>query len=253
MTTLNMTVIDADGRHPLTLDIVRCYNLGFTMRDPEKMQRHLEECYALGVKELICDRPPLVMPISPWAVLTDTTVTVQRPKTSGEVEIVTVADADGSIYVGVGSDHTDRPMENIDIPWAKQVAPNVVAPTLWRWDEVKDHWDEIRMTCTVVDNGETVEYQDASVSEFWTPAEMLQGVRESVVPVTGAIILFSGTVVTLEERLRFAEKWTIRLTDPVLGREITHTYDVEVLATEVLNDGSASGDVARGEQVIAAR
>jgi Protein of unknown function (DUF2848) len=250
MSLLNFTVVDSAGSHPLPLDIVRCYNLGFTMRDAEKMQRHLEECYALGVKELICDRPPLVMPISPWAVLTDTKVAVQRPKTSGEVEIVTVADADATVYVGVGSDHTDRPLENLDIPWAKQVAPNIVAPTLWRWDEVRDHWDQVRMSCTVVDKGETVEYQDASVAEFWTPAEMLRGVRDSVVPVPGAIILFSGTVVTLEEKLRFAESWTLRMTDPVLGREITHTYEVEVLATEVLNDGSASGDVAKGEKVM---
>jgi hypothetical protein len=251
MSQLNFTVADSAGSRPLSLDVVRCYNLGFTMRDAEKMQRHLEECYALGVKELICDRPPLVMPISTWAVLTDAAITVQRPKTSGEVEIVTVADADGTVYVGVGSDHTDRPLENLDIPWAKQVAPNIVAPTLWRWDEVRDHWDEVRMSCTVLDKGEAVEYQDASVAEFWTPAEMLQGVRDSVVPVPGAIILFSGTVVTLEEKLRFAEQWTLRMSDPVLGREIVHTYTVEVLAAEVLNDGSASGDVAKGEKVIA--
>lgn len=248
MTTLNFTVVDADGRHPLSVDLARCYNLGFTMRDAEKMQRHLEECYALGVPELVCDRPPLVMPVSPWTVLTDSKVAVQRPKTSGEVEIVTLADADGTVYVGVGSDHTDRPLEGIDIPWAKQVAPNLVAPTLWRWEDVKDHWDEVRMSCTVVDQGETVEYQDASVAEFWTPAEMLQGVRESVVPVPGAIILFSGTVVTLDEKLRFAEKWTLRMTDPVLDRELEYTYDIEVLASEVLNDGSASGDVAKGEK-----
>jgi hypothetical protein len=250
MTTLNFTVIGIDGESPLSVDLVRCYNLGFTMRDEEKMQRHLEECYKLGVKELICDRPPLVMPISPWAVLTDSKVAVQRPKTSGEVEIVTLADADGTVYVGVGSDQTDRPLEGIDIPWAKQVAPNVVAPTLWKWDDVKDHWDEVRMSCTVVDKGESVEYQDASVAEFWTPVEMLQGVRDSVVHVPGAIVLFSGTVVTLEETLRFAEQWTLRMTDPVLNRELSFTYDIEVLANEVLNDGSASGDVAKGEKVM---
>lgn len=108
MSKLSFTIEDAAGRHPATIDFVRCYNLGFTMRDAAKMQRHLEECYALGIKELICDRPPLVMPISPWAVLTDDRVAVQRPKTSGEVEIETIADADGTVYVGVGSDHTDR-------------------------------------------------------------------------------------------------------------------------------------------------
>jgi hypothetical protein len=64
--------------------------------------------------------------------------------------------------------------------------------------------------------------------------------------VPGAIILFSGTVVSIEERLRFAEEWTITMTDPVLGRSLSHTYRVELLSVEVLNDGSATGDVAKG-------
>jgi len=247
MTRRTFTLHETDGRATeLPIDFVRCYNLGFTMRDAAKMQAHLEECYKLGIKELICERPPLVMPISTWAVLTDDYVTVQRPKTSGEIEIVTIADADGEVYVTAGSDHTDRSLETIDIPWSKQVTPNVVIPHVWRWRDVRDHWDQVRMESWVVDGGERVKYQDASVAEFWTPQEMLDGARESVVPVPGAIILFSGTVVSLEERLRFAEEWTLRMTDPVLGRTLEHTYRVEVLATEVLNDGSASGDVARG-------
>lgn len=246
MPVRDFTIAQRSGPRPATIDLARCYNLGFTMRDPEKMQRHLEEVYKLGIKELVCERPPLVMPISAWTVLTDTEISVQRPQTSGEVEIVTVADTDGAVYVGVGSDHTDRALEAIDIPWAKQVAPNVVAPVLWPWEEVEPHWDRVRMEAEVVDGGQRVKYQEASVAEFWTPTEMLAGARESVKPVPGGVILFSGTVVSLEERLRFAEQWTLRMTDPVLDRRIEHTYRVTVLADEVLNDGSATGDVARG-------
>ena len=250
MTVRSFIVHEADGDRDLEVDLRRCYNLGFTMRDEAKMQAHLEECYKLGIKELICDRPPLVMPISPWAVLTDDHITVQRPRSSGEVEIVTVVDADGAIYVGVGSDHTDRSLEGIDIPWGKQVAPNVVAPELWLWSDIESHWDQVSMECTVVDNGETVPYQRALVSEFWTPADMVQGTRDSVVAIEGALILFSGTVVTLEERLRFAERWTISMIDPVFDRRIDHTYDVTVLAGEVLNDGSASGEVASAASLV---
>jgi len=186
------------------------------------------------------------MPISTWAVLTDDVITVQRDRTSGEVEIATVVDADGVIYVGVGSDHTDRALECIDIPWSKQVAPNVIAPTLWRWDEVADHWDDVLMESWVVDGGVRMKYQEANVSEFWTPVEMLQGVRDSVVDSGGAIAFLSGTVVSIEETLRFAEEWTIRLIDPVLDRIIEHTYRVEVLAREVLNDGSVDGGIVAG-------
>lgn len=247
MSIRSLQIEEKDGSSvPVDVDFVRCYNLGFTMRDKAKMQAHLEECYKLGVKELICERPPLVMPISVWATLTDDVISVQRPKTSGEVEIVTIQDSDGQVYVTVGSDHTDRSLEGHDIPWAKQVTPNIFAPQVWRWEDVKDHWDQITMESWVVDQGEEVKYQEASVAEFWAPDEMLQGVRESVVEVPGAIILFSGTVVSIEERLRFAEQWTIRMTDPVLGRSLEHTYRVELLAVEVLNDGSATGDVARG-------
>lgn len=243
-------VAGRDQDSQIDIDLRRCYNLGFTMRDPVKMQAHLEECYRLGVKELICDRPPLVMPTSAWAVLTDDEISVQRPKTSGEVEIVTIQDADGSVYVGVGSDHTDRTLEGIDIPWGKQVAPNVVAPTLWRWEDVRDHWDQVTMDCYVVDDGAELHYQTASVAEFWRPDEMLQGMRESVTPVDGAVVLFSGTVVSIEERLRFAERWTLRMSDPVLDRSIEHTYSVVVLASEVLNDGSATGDVAAAKSLV---
>jgi hypothetical protein len=217
------------------------------MRDEAKMQAHLEECYKLGIKELICERPPLVMPISSWAVLTDNHIGVQRPKTSGEVEIVTIVDENDEVFVSVGSDHTDRSLETIDIPWSKQVAPNVVAPQMWRWNDVKDHWDDIHMESWVIDQGATVKYQEAMVNEFWTPAEMVQGLRDSVTRVAGANILFSGTVVSIGEKLRFAESWTIKMTDPVLNRVIEHTYTVDVLSREVLNDGSASGDVAKGE------
>ena len=248
MSVLKFKLIEKDGASSdKSMDFSRCYNLGFTMRDEAKMQAHLEECYKLGIKELICERPPLVMPISSWAVLTDTHIGVQRPKTSGEVEIVTIVDENDEIFVSVGSDHTDRSLETIDIPWSKQVAPNVVAPQMWRWNDVKDHWDDIHMESWVIDQGETVKYQEAMVNEFWTPAEMVQGLRDSVVRVPGANILFSGTVVSIGEKLRFAESWTIKMTDPVLNRVIEHTYTVDVLAREVLNDGSASGDVAKGE------
>jgi len=246
MTRRTFTVQQADGNRELVLDLVRAYNLGFTIRDEEKMRRHLEECHRVGVPIPVVTRPPLVMPISTWAVLTDDVITVQRDRTSGEVEIATVVDADGVIYVGVGSDHTDRALECIDIPWSKQVAPNVIAPTLWRWDEVADHWDDVLMESWVVDGGVRMKYQEANVSEFWTPVEMLQGVRDSVVDSGGAIAFLSGTVVSIEETLRFAEEWTIRLIDPVLDRIIEHTYRVEVLAREVLNDGSVDGGIVAG-------
>ena len=232
-------VVDAAGRHPLQLDVVRVYNLGFTIRDAAKMQAHLEEVYKHGLTELKIDRPPIIFPISVWATITDSEATVQYERTSGEVEIVTIDDGTGELYVTVGSDITERELETSNlvgqrnIRWSKQVAPNVVAPTVWRWQDVAPHWDEITIHSTIVDGDRTVEYQRAGVAEFWTPAEMRASIDGRVTPVAGAKILFSGTVVSLDGELCFGRTVTMSLRDPVLGRTIEHTYRTVVLSEEV--------------------
>ena len=232
-------VVDAAGRHPLRLDVTRVYNLGFTIRDPEKMQAHLDEIYKHGLSELKIDRPPIIFPISVWATITDSEATVQYEQTSGEVEIVTIDDGSGELYVTVGSDVTDRELETSNlagqrnIRWSKQDAPNVVAPTVWRWQDVEAHWDEVTIHSTISDGDRTVEYQRAGVDEFWTPAEMRASIDGRVTPVAGARILFSGTVVSLEEELCFGRTFSMSLHDPVLGRTIEHTYRTVVLSEEV--------------------
>lgn len=215
-----------------TIDLVRTYNLGFTIRDKEKMQRHLDEVE--GVEVAWPDRPPIIFPISPWATLTDTDVPVQYASTSGEIEIVTLRDGD-EVLVGVGSDHTDRELEKTDVPWAKQVGPNVVSPTFWRWSDVEDHWDEVTLHSWVAaePGGEEVLYQKGSVAEFWTPIEMLEGVEGRVPDVDGAELFMSGTIVSEGEKLDFGRVFRMRMHDPVTDRTLEHTYTVTVLADEI--------------------
>jgi hypothetical protein len=139
------------------------------------------------------------------------------------------------ILVGVGSDHPDRALEATDIPWGKQVAPNVIAPTLWRWADVEDHWDRVSLESYVAERpgAEPKLYQKASVAEFWTPIEMLEGVDGRIEEVDGARVFLSGTVVSEGEQLDFGRVWTIRMSDPVTGRTIEHTYTVTVLSEEI--------------------
>ena len=66
------------------------------------------------------------------------------PKTCGEVEYVIVV-KDGKIYIGAGSDHTDRELEAASVPKAKQICAKPIAPTLWDYEELKDHWDSITL------------------------------------------------------------------------------------------------------------
>lgn len=229
---LHVTVDAGEGAEERTIAVGRVYNLGFTIRDREKMQRHLDE--VVGVTVPWPEKPPIIFPISAWATITDTEVTVQYARTSGEVEIVTVQDGD-EILVGVGSDQTDRELEATDIPWSKQAAPNVIAPTLWRWTDVADHWNQVELSSHVAEEegGERVLYQKASVAEFWTPQEMLDSLEGRLAPASGAKVLFSGTVVSEDEKLNFGKELTIRMHDPVTDKSIEHTYVVSVLADEL--------------------
>ena len=67
---------------------------------------------------------------------------VLGPDTSGEVEPVIVVLADG-MWVGLGSDHTDRKAETMGIALSKQLCGKVMGPALWRFDEISAHWDQI--------------------------------------------------------------------------------------------------------------
>lgn len=233
-TILRLQIAVKDGEETLDFPVKRVYNLGFTIRDAAKMQAHLDEVAKEGVPPPSTDRPPIIFPISAWSTITDTQVPVQYSKTSGEIEIVTLILED-EVYVGVGSDHTDRALEAINIPWSKQVAPNVLAPTIWRWSDVADHWDHIEMECYVEEGGRRVLYQKAGVAEFWTPIEMRESLAGRIASVQdGGLVLFSGTVVSVDHRLSYSREWTISMIDPVLDRRIDHTYRIIVLDEELL-------------------
>ncbi|HEX5201056.1 DUF2848 family protein [Paractinoplanes rhizophilus] len=221
-----ITIDGADGLTEQELEVARVYNLGFTIRDKEKMQRHLDE--VTGVHVDWPERPPIIFPISSWATIVDSDVPVQYDTTSGEIEIVTVVTPEG-LLVGTGSDHTDRKLEQTDVPWSKQAAPNVLAPTLWRWADVRDHWDEVQLESYV--DGRP--YQKASVAEFWTPQEMVDSVEGRLGDVPGTKVFYSGTVVSLDERLDFGRQWSLRMIDPVTGKTIRHDYTVSVLSEEI--------------------
>lgn len=231
---LRITIAGRDGNHDRDVTIVRAFNIGFTIRDAAKMQAHLDEVAKEGVPRPRVETPPIVFPLSPWAVTTASEVPVQYAKTSGEVEIVTLVDEDGELLVSVGSDHTDRVLEAIDIPWSKQVCPSIVAPRFWRWRDVADVWDETRIESDVSDrSGRMQPYQRAEVGEFLSPPEMVAALERKVRRQPGAYLFWSGTVVSLAAELEYGERFTIRLHNPPLGWTIEHTYTAPVLFEEV--------------------
>src|SRR6476619_5239781 len=91
---------------------------GWTGRNVEALEAHIKELEALGVK-----RPKSVPIFYRNAVSLLTTageIQAVGEKSSGEVEFVLYALEDG-LWVGVGSDHTDRKAETINVTLSKQM------------------------------------------------------------------------------------------------------------------------------------
>jgi hypothetical protein len=109
---------------------------GWTGRDEKALHHHIEELAAIGVP-----RPssvPVFYRISTANLTQVTHLEVLGTDTSGEAEPVVVAMNDG-LWLGVGSDHTDRKAETMGIALSKQICAKVVGKTLWRLDDVADH------------------------------------------------------------------------------------------------------------------
>ena len=124
------------------------------------------------------------------------------------------------IYVGVGSDHTDRKLERLDILKSKQVCPSVLSKHLWDYEEIKDHWDSIQIRSWAWEGGERTPYQDSTLYAILPPEDLIRLVRQRVEGALEGIAIFSGTPPLLTEKMLFSDRFEGQLLDPVLGREI---------------------------------
>ena len=95
------------------------------------------------------------------------------PDSSGEVEPVIVSLADG-LWVGIGSDHTDRKAEAVGIALSKQLCGKPVGHDLWSYEEVEPHWDQLVLRSFAVIEGERVLYQEGPLTALRTPRDLIR-------------------------------------------------------------------------------
>jgi 4-hydroxyphenylacetate 3-monooxygenase len=228
MFSFEATVVSEQGRVSQRFPVKRMYNLGSATREASVAVHHQEEVARAGVVIALHVPAPRIYPIDAFALTTEQAIGVHGLRTSGEVEIALVMT--DRLYVGVGSDHTDRDLERGSIAWSKQVNPNILAPTLWVYDEIADHWDDCVMRSRV--DGRL--YQDVGVNAFLSPTDILKILKERVPGLPARdFVVFCSTIVALDKELGFGQRWQFELEDPVLGRQISHSYQVEQLLDEI--------------------
>jgi hypothetical protein len=111
---------------------------------------------------------------------------------SGEVEFVLIRDG-GRLWLGVGSDHTDRKVETYNITVSKQLCEKPIASELWDFEEVVPHWDSLQLRSWIEEDGGLRLISDGSVASMLAPQAIIAGFRVGRHPARGAA-MFCGTL-----------------------------------------------------------
>src|SRR5215218_920821 len=195
---------------------------GWTGRDEAALNHHIEELAAIGVPR------PSSVPVFYRNAVSNMVQTdrleVLGPDSSGEVEPVIVALHDG-LWIGLGSDHTDRKAETMGIALSKQLCGKVLGPALWRFDEISAHWDTIVIRSYATIDGERATYQEGPLALMRDPVDLMTRYGR---PFVANTVVMCGTI-GAKGGIRPAARFDMELEDPVLRRRMAHGYDITVL------------------------
>jgi hypothetical protein len=229
-------------RSEITID--QAVIAGWTGRDPAAVEKHIKELEALGVK-----RPattPIFYRVSAARLTTDDSIEAVGESSGGEVEFVLLQHG-GKLWVGTGSDHTDREVETYGVTVSKQMCDKPLAPDFWAFDDVAPHWDRLLLRAHVVEGGKRILYQEGAVTAMMDPRALIErayGASKDARERAGAAsqdareragarlpegtVMFCGTLAA-HGGVRATNEFAFELEDPVLGRKIAHAYRVQTL------------------------
>ncbi len=148
---------------------------------------------------------------------------VESLKTSGETDIFLVPASDG-LLVGTGSDHTGREQEAVDVSYSKGLCPKVLSAEVWRYEDVRAHFDEIELSSWVTDADGRRLYQGGRLDSFLSVEDLLEEINKAGHNFENHLI-FCGTLPAIGG-LSFGSRFEGLLHDPVLGRELSYSYEV---------------------------
>jgi hypothetical protein len=222
-----LIVESKEGSRDLAFPVNRMINAGYVGRNQEEVRRHIEELKREGIPAP--DSTPTVYPVIPSMITAADSIQVVGDRTSGEGEFVLFIKGQ-DIYVGVGSDHTDRELEAVSVLKSKQLCFNVVSRKVWPFNEVRDHWDELLLRSWVKEADEKVIYQQTRLSAIMAPEDLLAFVKSKVKDGNlDSTVIFSGTVAILTPEINCGNYFEVTLEDPVMNRSLLCAYSIERL------------------------
>lgn len=221
---MKFNIITMKEKKELELIPEHVYVVGYSGSNKEKTYAHIKE-----LEEQLNVAPPKQIPtifeVSKELLAQDKNLYFVDDMTSGECEYVILV-KNGEMYIGLGSDHTDRRLESLSVPKAKQICLKPISEDFWKYDEIKDHFKKIKLNA----KSDGKDYQIGSLSDIMSVEEILKELNERIGEIDNSII-FSGTV-PLVGGYEYGENFYLELVDEVLDRKISFDYDINVIKDE---------------------
>jgi hypothetical protein len=221
---LPLLLLDDAGLTRRNVAIDRLIVAGWTGRDKAAVEKHIAELEAIGVK-----RPattPIFYRTSAARLTLDEEIEVLGKASSGEAEFILLRHG-GRLWIGTGSDHTDREVEKYDVSVSKQMCDKPIASEFWPAVEVAPHWEKLVLRSYIADKGKRTLYQEGPVTAMLDPLALIEqfggkgGLKDGT-------LMFCGTL-SARGGVRASDTFEFELDDPVLARKIRHRYRVRNL------------------------
>jgi hypothetical protein len=203
--SLSLSLASRNAEEAVVATIEACVIAGWTGRDAVALEKHIVELEALGVKR------PASTPIFYRA-------SKQRLLITDQIEAV------GNASSGVGSDHTDREVETYGVTVSKQMCDKPIAPLFWAFEDVADHWDRLILRSFITVDGNRQLYQEGTLDKMLAPKDLIHRYTGGDNLAEGTI-LFGGTFSAIGG-IRSAPRFDFEIVDDVIGRNISHGYDI---------------------------
>lgn len=225
MNSLALTIVERDGsRTPVEVRVNEILVVGYTGRNRDRVLAHIRELERLGIAAP--PQVPMVYVLSPELLTVANAVDVTAERTSGEVEFCLITSSAGML-VAVGSDHTDRQREVEDVAASKGACPHPISREVWRYEDVRNHWDALQIRSWAVTRDSRLLYQSGTLEEFLPAGELLAELARQGYSDLDQRVVFGGTLPVAGDFI-FAERFEAELYDDSLRRTLTCCYDVSM-------------------------
>jgi hypothetical protein len=222
--TLSLTLENSGAATAREVGIDDAIVAGWTGRDAAAVEKHITELEALGVR-----RPattPIFYRVAAARLTTAAEIEVVGAQSCGEVEFVLLQHG-GRMWVGAGSDHTDREVEKYGVSVSKQMCDKPIASEFWAYDELAPHWDKLILRAHILEAGRRALYQEGPVAAVLDPLSLVAQFADNSELDEGTL-MFCGTLAA-RGGVRSSETFEFELDDPVLGRKIGRRYRARTL------------------------